>query len=58
MAGEGLMVGVGRGLMTGRGQEAEKKELQALVQDKVLLVLDNSPRLQRKGADIRVVGTQ
>ena len=63
-AEEGLMVVVGRGLMTGRGpmagmgmgQEAEKEW--ALVQDKVLLVLDSSPHLQRTGVDKRVVGMQ
>ena len=73
IAGEGLMVGVGRGLMTGRGPmagmgmglvlEAEKewaleRDMELPVLDKVLLVLDSSPLLRRKGADMRVAGTQ
>ena len=62
----GLMVGVGRGLMTGRGpmtgmgmRQAAEMEEWALEQDmelpaldKVLLVPDTSPLFQRKGVDM------
>ena len=72
IAGEGQMAGLDRGLMTGRGQksgmgmgqEVEKKEwaleqdMELPVLDKVLLVLEDSPLLRRKGADMRVVGMQ